>query len=156
RWVRRTLAAVLAGTLALPSCRARSRAGEPHDPTYNRDVAPLLWERCAPCHRPGQLAPFGLLDYAGARDHAAQIVKAIRDRAMPPWLPEGERGVFANDRRLSQQQIDIIERWVASGTPEGSAADRRSPPAFVEGWHLGQPELVVELPDAYTLRPGRN
>ncbi len=148
------LVLLLASTFALAACRARSGVRQAAEATYNRDIAPLLWERCTPCHRPGQLAPFSLLEYAQVRSHASQIVTATRSHAMPPWLPERGYGTFANDRHLSQDQIDLIARWAGHGAPEGDPADRRSPPAFVEGWQLGRPDLVVELPEAYTLRPG--
>jgi Flp pilus assembly protein TadD len=150
------LIAMFSSSLALAACRAPSDSGQSAGPTYNKDIAPLLWERCGACHRPGQLAPFSLLEYSQVRSHAAQIVKATRDHVMPPWLPERGYGTFANDRRLSQDQIDLIDRWAAHGAPEGAPAERRSPPAFIDGWQLGQPDLVVELPEPYTLRPGHS
>jgi len=150
------LAAMFSSSVALAACRAPSGVGRSAGPTYNTDIAPLLWERCGACHRPGQLAPFSLLEYQQVRSHAAQIVKATRNHVMPPWLPERGYGTFANDRRLGQDQIDLIDRWVARGAPEGDPAERRSPPTFVEGWQLGQPDLVVALPEPYTLRPGHS
>ena len=136
-----------------------SRSGSPPAgsiaPTYNKDIAPLVWTRCGSRHRPGQLAPFSLLSYADVRSHARQIVTATTNHVMPPWLPEPGYGQFANNRRLAPAEVDRIARWVTQGMPEGDAADRPSPPAWVDGWQLGQPDLVVELPEAYTLQPGK-
>jgi tetratricopeptide (TPR) repeat protein len=148
------LPVLVIGALTLIACGSPRADRRSAALTYNDDIAPLLWARCAACHRPGQLAPFGLLDYQEVRSHAVQIVKATKARVMPPWLPQSDYGVFANDRRLQPEEIDRIERWVQQGAPEGDAAHRRAPPAFVDGWQLGKPDLVVELPEAYTLRPG--
>jgi tetratricopeptide (TPR) repeat protein len=99
-------------------------------------------------------APFTLLNYTDARSHAEEIARATKARAMPPWLPE-ERpdalGAFANPRRLRDDQIDLIERWVRQGAVEGDAADRPTLPKWPEGWQLGQPDLVLKMPHGYTL-----
>jgi len=141
------------GAVTLAACGS-PRASDRAPLTYNDDIAPLLRAKCGACHRPGQLAPFSLLEYGDVRSHASQIVKATGARVMPPWLPAADVGVFVNDRRLRPGEIDRIARWVEQGAPEGEASHRRAPPAFVDGWQLGQPDLIVELPDAYTLRPG--
>jgi len=123
--------------------------------TYNDDIAPLIWQRCGSCHRPGQLAPFSLMTFADVRSHSTQVVKATRSRLMPPWLPDSNEGEFDNDRRLRPNEIDRIEQWVLQGAPEGDSAHAQTPPARVDGWQLGQPDLVVELPEPYILRPGK-
>jgi tetratricopeptide (TPR) repeat protein len=148
------LAIIVTASPAFLSCdggRAFSRAATP---TFNDDIAPIVWQHCAICHRSGQLAPFALLTYEDVRQHARQIVKATKARLMPPWLPQADFGVFSNDRRLRMEEIALIERWVAEGAPEGGPADRRQPPRFGDGWQLGHPDLVVELPEPYMLRPG--
>jgi tetratricopeptide (TPR) repeat protein len=100
------------------------------------------------------VAPFSLLDYAGVRSHARQIVTVIRDRVMPPWLPEHGYGEFADERRLEPADIDRLARWVDQGAPEGDPSDRRSPPRWTEGWQIGTPNLVVRLEEPYELRAG--
>ena len=73
---------------------------------------------------------------------------------MPPWLPErasGQVAEFANPRTLNDAQIALLERWVEQGTPEGDPSDRRAVPAWPQGWQLGEPDLVVKMPAAYTL-----
>jgi tetratricopeptide (TPR) repeat protein len=149
--------------------------------TFNRDVAPILFENCASCHRPiedGRLpaerfgaqaaatsgssddpicvagAPFSVLDYGAVRRNARAIASAVQRRAMPPWLPEPGHGEFSGERRLSDDQIALIAKWVESGAPEGDAADAPTPPTFSGGWQLGTPDLVLTLPEPYLLQPG--
>jgi len=119
--------------------------------TFNKDVAPIVFEHCALCHRPTQSAPFNLLTYQDARKHAKQIAEVVEKRYMPPWLPEKGHGDFADDRTLSTNQIETIRRWVAEGSVEGAAADLPGLPKWTEGWRLGPPDLVVKLPQLYTL-----
>jgi Flp pilus assembly protein TadD len=147
--------AIVFALVALAGCGSPAPSRRTSALTYNKDIAPLLWDRCGTCHRPGQLAPFSLLDYGDVKIHAHQVVTATTRHIMPPWLPVPGYGTFANDRRLRPQEIDRIEQWVNQGAPEGDAADRRTQPVWVDGWQLGQPDLIVEVPEAYTLRPGK-
>ena len=99
-------------------------------------------------------APFSVLDYDSVRRHARAIASAVQRRAMPPWLPEPGHGVFADERRLRDDQIALIAKWVESGAPEGNPADVPKPPTFSGGWQLGTPDLVLTLPEPYVLQPG--
>ena len=138
------------------SCRQPFDAGTAA-PTFNKDVAPILYEHCAPCHRPGQEAvPFHLLSYGEAFSRADKIARAVRSRRMPPWLPESGELPFVGDRRLPAGQIDTIERWARAGAAEGSAEERRPPPSFSADWQLGSPDLVLQLPRPYTHRAGHH
>jgi tetratricopeptide (TPR) repeat protein len=125
---------------------ANKVAAEPAYVTFNRDVAPILFANCASCHRPGEAAPFSLLTYDDARRRASQIVEVTRRLIMPPWLPEPSHGEFSGNRRLSEQQIETIEKWVKAGAPQGAAADLTATPTLSEGWRLGTPDLVLESP----------
>jgi len=127
-----------------------SRAEGP-EATFTRDVAPILYARCAPCHQPGGAAPFSLLTYADARQRAGVIARVTSSRYMPPWKPETEG--FSGDRRLTDQQIATLKRWSESGAVEGSAADLPPPPRLASGWQSGQPDLIVTLP-AYEVAAG--
>ena len=129
-------------------------AGAPHAVTFNQDIAPIILASCAPCHRPGGGAPFALSTYDEVRQRATAIVTAVGDRRMPPWKPVPGYGEFVGERRLPDDQIRLIEEWVANGTPEGVTSDRLEPPPWFDGWRLGQPDVVVEMP-AYHLAAGR-
>lgn len=129
------------------------RAGDtpPAAPTFNRDVASIVRARCAPCHRPGESAPFSLIEYDDVRSHARQIVTVIRNGVMPPWLPAPGYGAFAGERRLTPGEIALLERWVEQGAPEGAPGDRRAPPDWPRGWRLGTPDLVIQLSEPYLM-----
>jgi tetratricopeptide (TPR) repeat protein len=122
-------------------------------PTFTKDIAPILFANCAPCHRAGQAAPFTLLGYADAKQRVDKIVDATANRHMPPWLPEAGVNEFAGERRLTDAEIATIRRWAKEGAVEGDPADLPKAPVFAEGWQLGQPDLVATMPRAYTLAP---
>ncbi len=118
--------------------------------TFHKDIAPILLEYCAPCHRPGQSGPFSLLTYEDARKRAGQIAAVTRSRYMPPWLPEPTGGLeFAGERRLTGFEIEQIREWADAGAPEGDAGDSAPAPAFTPGWQLGKPDLVIEAPKPF-------
>lgn len=119
--------------------------------TFNKDIAPLVFEHCAVCHRPGQGAPFPLLSYSDVQARAEKIIELVTRRAMPPWLPEGDFGQFVGDRRLSTNQIATLQEWVKAGMPEGAATDLPTAPSRDELWQLGKPDLVVQMPKPYIL-----
>src|SRR4051794_28725419 len=107
--------------------------------TFNKHIAPLVFERCAGCHHPGEVAPFSLLSYGDAKKRAEQIAKVTGDRFMPPWKSVEGHGRFLGERRLSTEQISLISRWVKEGAIEGDAKDLPPMPKFETGWHLGVP-----------------
>src|SRR5438876_4093151 len=128
--------------------------------TFTKDIAPIVWARCATCHRPREIGPFSLITYDDVRRHATQIAALTARRVMPPWKPAPGRGSFQNERRLSDAELDAIQKWIADGAPEGEAADLPPAPGAVEGrlpqfsstWQLGTPDLVVTMPAPYTVR----
>ena len=120
--------------------------------TFTRDVAPILVSQCASCHHPDGPAPFTLITYADARRRAAQIVAVTGTRTMPPWKPEPEPNGFLDARRLTDDQIRTLAQWVRDGAPEGSASDLPVVPRWTSGWQLGEPDLIVQLPD-YVVPP---
>jgi len=140
-----------------PSHRMRSRArviallatvpvARSATPTFAHEIAPILYEKCAPCHQPGAAAPFSLLSYQDAKKRAAQIAAATRSGFMPPWLPEHGYGDFAGERRLTAEEIAAIAAWASAGAPEGPPSEIPPAPSFPNGWQLGEPDLVIEAP----------
>ena len=121
--------------------------------TFNRDIAPILFDHCASCHRPGQAAPFPLLTYADAADRGRAIAEATRSRYMPRWLAEPGDFAILGERRLTDAEIDAIDRWVRNGMPEGDD-DRPDPPSFPDGWELGEPDRVLSVDPPFALEPG--
>lgn len=112
-------------------------------PTFNKDIAPILYSQCAGCHRPGEVAPFSLLSYGDAAKRAALIAAVTRSRVMPPWKAEPGHGEFAGERWLSDSDIDRIQQWAKAGGPEGDAKDKPALPLFPDGWQLGRPDEVL-------------
>jgi hypothetical protein len=155
--------AVIAGTLlrrpkaGLPSSvvpkPALAGLSAVHDGplTFNRDIAPIIFDHCAGCHHPSQATPFSLLSYADVRKRSRTILNVLQSRYMPPWLPEKGYGEFVGERRLTDDQIGLIQRWVEQGAVEGNAADLPSRPRFDEGWELGKPDFSMTLPRPYVL-----
>ncbi|HEY4934068.1 MAG TPA: tetratricopeptide repeat protein [Terriglobales bacterium] len=119
--------------------------------TFNRDIAPIVYHYCAACHRPGEAGPFPLLTYQDVKSHGRQIMAVTHTRFMPPWPPEPGTLKYADERRLSDQQIATIKAWVDQGMLEGKASDLPPRPKFVEGWQLGQPDLILKAEKPYTL-----
>ena len=120
-------------------------------PTFARDIAPIVYRNCAPCHRPGEAGPFPLLSYQDVKKHAPEIAEVTNRRFMPPWAPEAGYGDFSDERRLTAAEIQMIKDWVSQGAPEGNPSETPPLPKFAEGWQLGPPDLIVDAPNAYTL-----
>src|SRR5713226_4994947 len=91
--------------------------------TFSKDIAPIIWSRCASCHRPGEIGPFSLITYEDVRRRAAQIASVTSRRIMPPWKPEAGKGEFLDERRLTDRELESLQQWIASGASEGDAAD---------------------------------
>ena len=119
--------------------------------TFRRDVAPIVHEHCVQCHHPGGAGPFSLVRYEDVRKHARDVVTVTSRRYMPPWPPERGDVRFVGERGLTAAQIDVIRRWVAQHMIEGDSAVPPPPRVSPEGWQLGQPDLVLTMPRAYTL-----
>ncbi len=121
------------------------------DVTFNRDIAPILFTSCVECHRPGESGPFSLLTYADACEHAQQIAEVTEQRTMPPWHAVEDFGHFRNDRRLKDDEIALIQKWVAEGQPEGDVRDLPVPPKFISGWQLGKPDVILKMNEPFAL-----
>lgn len=119
--------------------------------TFNRDIAPIVYRYCAPCHHPGEAGPFPLLSYRDAKARAREIALVTAKRFMPPWLPEPQELRFAEELRLSDEEIGLIQKWVEQGAIEGASADLPRAPRFVPGWQLGRPDKIIEAEKPYTL-----
>ena len=147
-------AATCALAFAAAGCGS-SGPGRPAQVTFNKDIAPIVFANCAPCHRPGGVAPFPLLSFADASKHADEMAMQTRMRHMPPWQPEPGEFPIQGARRLTQQQIDAIQAWASGGAIEGNASDLPRPPVFADGWELGRPDAVLTVPRPYVVRPGK-
>ncbi len=159
RFALRATTVILGFLVAISSSKAQAKtatltsvgAKVPGPPTFNKDVAPIVFARCSQCHRPEESGPFNLLTYEDVKKHADQIVEVTAKRYMPPWLPEPGYGEFANSRRLSAAEIAVFRDWVAGGAVEGRAEDLPPTPVWTDGWQLGKPDLVLKAPAPFHL-----
>jgi hypothetical protein len=139
-------------SLALPG-RAASNPPAPAPVTFNKEIAPIIYNRCAPCHHRGESTPFDLITYAQVAKRARQIVDVTALGYMPPWPPQSGGGypALAGDRRLSDAELSLIRRWVSDGAIEGAPADLPPAPQWSGEWQLGPPDLIVEMQRTYNL-----
>ena len=129
------------------------------DATYYRDVLPVLQANCQGCHRPeglnlgGLVAPMSFTSYEETRPWARAIARKVEAHEMPPWYATAPKGVFSNERGLTDEEIRTIVNWVDAGAPAGNRADAPAPRQFAEetsgGWSLGTPDFVFQLDEPY-------
>ena len=134
---------------ALASAALVTAASAPASVTFNKDVLPVLQKNCQSCHRPGEAAPMSFMNYDATRPWAKAIKTAVLSKKMPPWFADSHYGKFSNDRTLSHGEIDTLTAWADSGAKEGNAKDAAKAVSFVEGWQIGKPDAVIEMPVAF-------
>src|SRR5262249_28207291 len=152
------IAAVLAGRdvspdhVAAVGCPIPKPEAAASAPTYSTEVVRILQKHCQECHRRGQVGPFALESYEQARKRADDIAAIVEDRGMPPWKPDPHVGPkFKNNRSLSSDEIATLTAWAAAGAPEGDRSKLPPPATFPDGWALGTPDLVLELPEDFSI-----
>jgi hypothetical protein len=145
--IRGLAALIMLGATSLVLAQTQVKA--PDQPTFAKDVAPVLQRACQNCHRPGNIGPMSLLTYQDVRPWARSIKQQVVQRNMPPWYIDRAVGIrhFKNDPSLSDQEISMISKWVDSGAPMGNESDMPPPRKFDDNdrWHIGQPDVVVSL-----------
>jgi mono/diheme cytochrome c family protein len=144
--------------LAAVALAAGAASAEDSQPTFYKDVLPIVQENCQVCHRPGganlggMVAPMAFVTYEESRPWAKAMAKMVAERAMPPWhASPAQHGLFENERTLSDEQIATIVRWAESGAARGAPTDApavKEWPDF-EGWMIGEPDLVLTMPEKY-------
>ena len=132
----RSLAFIIAGLPAF--------AADP-TPTFSQHIAPILFQRCVECHRPGEAAPMSLTSYQEARPWAKAIKQAVLTHAMPPWLADPHYGEFGNARRLTDSEIRTLTAWADNGAPQGDPKQTPAVPHFETGWNIGKPDVVIDI-----------
>ncbi|MGI8744217.1 MAG: thiol-disulfide isomerase [Bryobacteraceae bacterium] len=136
---------------ALATAALAAAASVPAQVTFDKDVLPVLQKNCQSCHRPGEAAPMSFLTYQQTRPWAKAIKAAVVSKKMPPWFADPHYGKFANDRTLSPAEIETLTAWVDTGAKEGNSKDAPKPVSFVDGWQIGKPDAVIEMPIAFDI-----
>jgi peroxiredoxin/mono/diheme cytochrome c family protein len=117
--------------------------------TYAEHVEPITRARCQGCHRPGEVGPFHLTSYDDYKRRADSIYEVVDQGLMPPWHADPRHGRWANDRSLTDRERATLLAWIEQGTPPGDLASIPPPPVYAAGWTIGQPDLVLEMAEAY-------
>jgi hypothetical protein len=138
----------IAVALVLPAL-VQAQEKVPQQVTFTEHVAPIVFDKCVTCHRPGEIGPFSLLTYQDVRKRGKMIQLVTEKRTMPPWHPAPGHGEFRNNMRLSDEQLAVLKRWVETGMAEGDAKHLPRAPEFADGWQLGKPDLVVTMDKPY-------
>ena len=137
------------------------------DPTFNEDIAPIIFKNCSPCHRPGEAGPFPLLTYEDVLRKAKTIKAVTESRYMPPWPADPSYSHFTGERLLENDEIEMIKAWVENGSPPGDTSGEAQarqraaltkvppPPEFPQGSTFGKPDLVVKMREPLHI-PGNN
>jgi mono/diheme cytochrome c family protein len=149
----RTIGAVLAATfpaILFVASAATPRAADT-PVTFTKDVAPILYKNCVSCHRDGEMAPMSLVTYKDARPWAKSIRRNVVEHVMPPWHADPAHSRFSNARGLSQAEIDTIVAWVDRGAPQGKESDLPPAPTYPDGWDIGIPDAVYEMPEEFDI-----
>jgi mono/diheme cytochrome c family protein len=139
------LLALVAASSAFAAAPAAT-AADAEPVTWAEHVAPIVYDNCVTCHRPGQVAPMSLLSYDQARPWAKSIAKVTHDRTMPPWFADPAHGEFVEDSRLTDAQIETLSRWVAADAPAGDLSLAPQPPTFDSEWKIGEPDQTITGP----------
>jgi len=143
--------AFTASFLAVTTLNSRGAVTAVAKSTFTEQVAPIIFQNCAPCHRPGEAAPFPLMTFDQVRKHGRQITEVTGTKFMPPWHAEAGHVEFLNPRGLADEQIATLRRWYEGGMPEGDAAKLPKLPVFPEGWQFGKPDLIVKMEQPFKL-----
>ncbi len=133
------------------SVKREEAAAASTEVTYSRHVAPILNRHCVGCHRPGQVGPFPLEGHEQASAWSREIARWTKSRAMPPWKPVSNHGLYYNERRLTDEEIELLQRWHRNGAPEGDPRETPPAPALAGGWMLGKPDAVLEAEGGYEI-----
>ncbi len=120
--------------------------------TYTEDIAPLIYENCANCHRPGEIGPFSLTNYDEVTGWGQMIKFVTESRYMPPWKPDPDYSSFLGEAHLSQDEIAMIAAWVDNGMPRGDESLEPEFPNYPDGSLLGEPDLVLSMEQAHMHR----
>ena len=141
----------LCGLLVGAAATSDTAPPPPGKTTFYKDVLPIFPSTCQSCHRPGEVAPMSLMTYEDARPWAVAIKMAVVTKKMPPWFADAQYGHFSNERMLSPQQTRTLVSWVDGGAQPGDPKDAPPPMHFIDGWNIGTPDRVIEMPLTFSV-----
>jgi hypothetical protein len=119
--------------------------------TFAEHISPIIFKNCTPCHRTGEAGPFTLLNYSDAKRNANKIKFVTKTGYMPPWPADTTYSHFINERVLSREQIDLIQKWVEGGCLPGDTS-KISAPQFYTGSYFGKPDVIIKMQEAVSIK----
>jgi mono/diheme cytochrome c family protein len=146
-----TAIAILFCCLLAAGAQTSGASDKQSAPTFSKEIAPIFYRNCINCHRQGEIAPMSLVTYKEVRPWAKAIREKVITREMPPWHPDPNIGHWANDRRMSQKEIDTVVAWIDSGAAEGNPKELPPAPKFSDGWQIGKPDVIFHMPEEFTV-----
>src|SRR5262245_40082220 len=142
---------IAVGILAVELAATAPALAADTTPTFTKDVAPIFYKSCIECHRATMFAPMSLTSYEDARPYLRAIKRRVSERTMPPWGSDMPHGLFRNDPRLTDQEVQTIVSWIDGGAPKGDIADMPKMPALADGWTIGKPDAVYSMTEEYKI-----
>lgn len=121
--------------------------------TYHEHIAPIIQKHCLSCHTQNGIGTNPLTDYKNTKAHAAKIAEYTKQRIMPPWIPEKGYGEFKNERRLTEKEIEMIEKWVGTDTLSGSTNNNPPIAASSNIWEFGKPDHIEVTSESFSTPP---
>jgi mono/diheme cytochrome c family protein len=157
-----SIGALAAFTLAATACAPQRESSAPlqgavpveNAVTFHNRVAGILQQNCQACHRAGGGAPFALEEYQDVFRYRGLIRNAVETRRMPPWFADPAHGKWANDASLSAEERRDILSWIDAGAPAGDSRSSPPPVQWPQGWNIGEPDLVVQVPHPVVVPAG--
>ena len=141
--------------LSLSSCSWLENKDNPYiddEITFSEHIAPIIHQNCTPCHRPGEAGPFKLMSYHDVAKRSKMFKEVVETKYMPPWPADREFSSFINEWGLSEDEIYMVQAWVAQGSPIGVKDEIPFPPSYPTGSMLGEPDLVLKMKEPYLVK----
>jgi hypothetical protein len=137
------LFAGIIGVLLYTACNDKDTI--PDTVTFTEHVAPILYNNCTICHRPGGNAHFALVTYEDARKNAGASAYVVKERLMPPWPADPHYTQFIGQRLLTDREIKILDKWANEGVPEGPKDKLPPLPKYPVGSTIGTPDMRIAV-----------
>ena len=137
---------------AAPGCLITrlNRIKPDHTVTYSSHIAAIIQDNCQKCHRLRQIAPFPLTGYEEVAGWSAMIHSVLTDDRMPPWNASRDfDGVFVNQRRIPDQDKQMILAWIEGGMPRGNPEEDPQPREWPKDWRIGKPDKIYKMPKSF-------
>lgn len=118
-------------------------------PDYSTEVAPIIVEHCAICHREDGAGPFAFSGYYSLVGWSAMVREVIMNKRMPPMQVDPAYAATPSAHFLSAEKRQKIMHWMQAGAPRGEGAQdplEQVPLEKTFEWQLGEPDFAIDTP----------